>query len=213
MRVTFELVLILSQPEVRTHSLSRGIIIALGKHVDTTNQSVRIHLFSICLPRFTHSFDHRLTVGSAVGLIRDLFAKIKAIDAKHGKFDIVLCTGDFFGPLKDDQSELAADSEIAELLDGRLEGAHNYLLIRTGFIAFLYFVHIAPIDCYVMQGEHPLPKRVVEKFAKTGGELGKNIFLMSALVSCNCTFEIRPVINPRIRQANPVSSPLRVAFG
>ena len=158
--------------------------------------------------------DHRLTVGSAVGLIRDLFAKIKAIDAKHGKFDIVLCTGDFFGPLKDDESELAADSELAELLDGRLEGAHNYLqLICTGFIALLCLMHIAPIDCYVMQGEHPLPKRVVEKFAKTGGELGKNIFLMSAFVSCNCTFETASVINRRIRQANPVLSPLRVAFG
>ncbi|KAF9482819.1 nuclear protein [Pholiota conissans] len=99
-----------------------------------------------------------LTVGSAVGSISDLFTKIKAIDAKHGKFDLVLCIGDFFGPLNDTENEPHKDDEILKLLDGRLE---------------------APIECYVMQGEHPLPKPVVEKFAKTGGELGKNLFMMS----------------------------------
>jgi len=40
-----------------------------------------------------------------------------------------------------------------------------------------------PIECYVMQGEYPLPARVVEKFAKTGGELCKNVFMMSVF---NC---------------------------
>lgn len=64
-----------------------------------------------------------------------------------------------------------------------------------------------------MQGEYPLPKRVVEKFAKTGGELGKNIFLMSAFVSCNCTPAIASVVDKYIRQANPALLPLRVAFG
>lgn len=39
----------------------------------------------------------------------------------------------------------------------------------------------APIECYIMQGEYPLPESVVEKFAKTGGELCKNVFLLSAL--------------------------------
>ncbi|KAF8965212.1 CwfJ C-terminus 1-domain-containing protein-like protein, partial [Flammula alnicola] len=99
-----------------------------------------------------------LTVGSAAGSIRDLFAKVKAIDAKHGKFDLLLCIGDFFGPLKDAADGSDADDEIAQLLDGRLE---------------------APIECYIMQGEYPLPSRVVEKFAKTGGELCKNVFMMS----------------------------------
>ncbi|CAA7271593.1 unnamed protein product [Cyclocybe aegerita] len=94
-----------------------------------------------------------LTVGSAVGSIRDLFAKVKTIDAKHGKFDLLLCTGDFFGTPNDE-----ADDEIGQLLGGQLE---------------------APIECYIMQGEHPLPARAVEKFAKTGGELCKNVFLMS----------------------------------
>lgn len=89
-----------------------------------------------------------LTVGSALGAISDLFVKIKAINAKHGKFDFVLCIGDFFGP----------DDDTVKLLAGDLE---------------------APIECYIMQGEHPLPENVVEKFAKTGGELCKNVFLLS----------------------------------
>ncbi|KAJ7709435.1 CwfJ C-terminus 1-domain-containing protein-like protein [Mycena rosella] len=95
-----------------------------------------------------------LTVGSAVGSIRDLFAKIKAIDAKHGKFDLVLCTGDFFGPL----GESTAAKETEQLLAGTLE---------------------APIECYIMQGDNPLSDAVIQKFAKTGGELCKNVFLLN----------------------------------
>ncbi|KAF9077200.1 CwfJ C-terminus 1-domain-containing protein-like protein [Rhodocollybia butyracea] len=95
-----------------------------------------------------------LAVGSAVGAIRDVFAKIKAIDDKHGKFDFALCVGDFFGPLTDTDKE----DEVSLLLDGKLE---------------------APIECYIMQGANPLPDSVIQKFAKTGGELCKNVFLMS----------------------------------
>lgn len=29
-----------------------------------------------------------------------------------------------------------------------------------------------------MQGDNPLPQKVIEKFAKTGGELCKNVFLL-----------------------------------
>uniref|UniRef100_A0A8H7Y5J6 CCHC-type domain-containing protein n=1 Tax=Psilocybe cubensis TaxID=181762 RepID=A0A8H7Y5J6_PSICU len=103
-----------------------------------------------------------LTVGSAAGSIRDLFSKIKAIDAKYGKFDLVLCTGDFFGPLKDAGDETKEEDDISLLLSGSLE---------------------APLECYVMQGDQPLPAKVVEKFAKTGGELCKNVFLMSMFSS------------------------------
>lgn len=63
-----------------------------------------------------------LTVGSAAGSIRELFAKIKAIDAKHGRFDLVLCTGDFFGPRKDEEETYSEDSDLVQLLDGKLEG-------------------------------------------------------------------------------------------
>jgi hypothetical protein len=37
---------------------------------------------------------------------------------------------------------------------------------------------LAPLKCYIMQGEHPLPERVIEKFAKTGGELCQDVFLL-----------------------------------
>ncbi|PCH37719.1 nuclear protein [Wolfiporia cocos MD-104 SS10] len=98
-----------------------------------------------------------LTVGSAVGSIRELFAKIEAIDTKHGKFDLVLCTGDFFGPPKDEGEEYNSEDEVVQLLDGTLE---------------------APLECYIMQGEYPLPAPVIERFAKTSGVLNKNITLL-----------------------------------
>jgi hypothetical protein len=68
----------------------------------------------------------RLTVGSALGQISELFAKVRSINAKHGKFDLVLCLGDFFGPVKDGEGELCPDA--AALLNGRLEGAPRALL-------------------------------------------------------------------------------------
>lgn len=37
----------------------------------------------------------------------------------------------------------------------------------------------APLPCYVMQGEHPLPQSVIDKFSKTSGELCANVFLLS----------------------------------
>jgi hypothetical protein len=61
-------------------------------------------------------------VGATVGSICDLFAKIKSIDAKHGKFDFVLCTGDFFGPLKDLDDESTGEDEVLLLLEGKIEG-------------------------------------------------------------------------------------------
>jgi len=48
--------------------------------------------------------------------------KIKAIDAKHGKFDCVLCVGDFFGPLKESEEKQSGTDETEELLNGDIEG-------------------------------------------------------------------------------------------
>ena len=56
-----------------------------------------------------------MTVGPAIGSIKELFAKVKTIDAKHGKFELLICVGDFFGP--EDES-----AELRELLDGQIEG-------------------------------------------------------------------------------------------
>lgn len=96
-----------------------------------------------------------LTVGSAVGSIRDIFSKVGGINAKHGKFDLVLCIGDFFGPVQEDGT---GSEEVSQLLNGEIE---------------------APLECYVMQGEHPLPHAVIEKYASTSGQLCKNVFLLS----------------------------------
>ena len=117
-----------------------------------------------------------MTVGSTIGSIRDLFAKVQAIDAKHGKFDLLICVGDFFGPASDGEVSEEND-DISQLLDGRLQGM---LMSCTAFNILTWIK--APIECYVMQGECPLPTAVVEKFAKTGGELCKNVFLMSTLM-------------------------------
>ena len=59
------------------------------------------------------------------GSVRELFAKVKSIDERHGKFDFVLCLGDFFGPPKDAEEAYEGDHEIIQLLDGRLEGRVN----------------------------------------------------------------------------------------
>lgn len=40
----------------------------------------------------------------------------------------------------------------------------------------------APLECYIMQGEQPLPDAVIQKFAKTGGELCKNVFMLSTFL-------------------------------
>ena len=69
---------------------------------------------------------------------------------------------------------------------------------------------LAPIECYIMQGEHPLPKRVVEKFAKTGGELAKNVFMLSALLSS--TPNNRLGTNSISLQLNLELLPLPMAF-
>ncbi|KAI0722410.1 nuclear protein [Fomitopsis betulina] len=98
-----------------------------------------------------------LTVGSPAGSIRELFAKVRALDAKHGKFDLLLCVGDFFGHPKDVDEPYSEDDEVVQLLEGKLE---------------------VPVDCYIMQGEHPLPGPVIEKFAKTGSTLAKGVNLL-----------------------------------
>jgi hypothetical protein len=66
-----------------------------------------------------------LTVGPAVGAVRELFDKVKAINTKHGKFDLCVCVGDFFGPPAEDGG---VSSEVQDLLDGKLEGARGFCL-------------------------------------------------------------------------------------
>ena len=39
-----------------------------------------------------------------------------------------------------------------------------------------------PMTCYVMQGDHPIPQAVIQKFAESGSELCPNLFLLSVLL-------------------------------
>jgi hypothetical protein len=114
-----------------------------------------------------------LTVGPAAGSIRDLFTKVKAIDNKHGKFDLLLCVGDIFGQAQDEDSN---SSDVDDLLDGKIEG--EYLQYPDSHSYCCRHIVLAPLECYVMQGEYALPPAVIEKFSKTGGELCKNVFLL-----------------------------------
>jgi hypothetical protein len=51
--------------------------------------------------------------------------------------------------------------------------SHIMLQCRCGFN-----MHIVAVECYIMQGKYPLPQQVIQKFAKTGGELCSNVFLL-----------------------------------
>ena len=129
--------------------------------------------------RSYNSYDISLTVGSVCGAISELFTKIKTIDAKHGKFDFVLCTGDFFGPPKDAE-DTEKNDEVMQLLEGKLEGCSICDEVQVRVLNMLSRL-AAPLECFIMQGEHPLPAPVIEKFAKTGGALTKDVFLLRML--------------------------------
>jgi hypothetical protein len=45
-------------------------------------------------------------------------------------------------------------------------------------------VDAAPLECYIMQGEYALPAPVVEKFARTSGDIAKHVFLLSECSTC-----------------------------
>ena len=69
---------------------------------------------------------------------------------------------------------------------------------------------IAPVECYIMQGEHPLPAPVIEKFAKTGGALSKNVFLLRELYPfATCV----PGSNQRLDKSGVLTTPhgIRIA--
>jgi hypothetical protein len=66
----------------------------------------------------------RLVLGSAMGCISALFDKILSINKKHGPFNLVLCVGDFFGPINN-------AGEVGKLLGGELHGTSLSRLIKV----------------------------------------------------------------------------------
>ncbi|QRW16418.1 nucleolus protein [Rhizoctonia solani] len=108
-----------------------------------------------------------LVVGSAFGSITSLFEKVSAIDKKHGKFSVLLCTGDFFsGPV----SLEGAPDEVSLLLDGKIT---------------------VPMTTYITQGEYKLPPKVLAKVAETGGEICPNVIYLGKAGIMNVTSKIR----------------------
>ena len=64
-----------------------------------------------------------IVVGPALGNICSLFEKVKALDAKYGKFEFAICVGDFFGSTSDEN-----DAQIDDLLAGRTTGSSSSVL-------------------------------------------------------------------------------------
>ncbi|KAG8864844.1 hypothetical protein FRB96_003430 [Tulasnella sp. 330] len=112
-----------------------------------------------------------LAVGAAKGAIANLFSKVKTMNAKHGPFALLLCVGDFFGPL--DQVE--SNEDIGQLLLGKLE---------------------VPMTTYIMQGDCPLPRSIVNKVASTGGQICSNVLVVG---------EASQLANRAVRSVNVVT--------
>lgn len=90
-------------------SRKRAYTLRTQKHTPPLRADERLitHLLSI-------SVKNRLVVGSANGDLRNLCAKVGTMQAKHGPFDILFCTGNFFG-------QETPIEVIDELLENKLD--------------------------------------------------------------------------------------------
>jgi hypothetical protein len=110
-----------------------------------------------------------------LGAYSSLIAKVKAIDAKHGKFDMVICVGDFFA------APGSGDAELDALLDGKLEGIGTVFSTRSKTYLYGLRSELVPIATYTMQGEHPIPHNVVKRASENSGQICPNLFLIGTL--------------------------------
>ena len=49
---------------------------------------------------------------------------------------------------------------------------------------------IVPLPCYVMQGDNPIPAAAIQKFAETGSELCRNLYLLCKHLTVNYDFKV-----------------------
>ncbi|KAJ3056074.1 hypothetical protein HK097_008202 [Rhizophlyctis rosea] len=130
-----------------------------------------------------------LTVGSLNGRFKEALTKIAGINKKHGPFDLLLCTGDFFGPTVTD--------DIQALLTGQIK---------------------VPISTYIISGKHSLPRSVITVINAQDGQICENLIylgkygrtktaegLQIAFLSGIAPYEYRPdtTINPSNSGVNP----------
>ncbi|KAI1309125.1 hypothetical protein EDD11_004136 [Mortierella claussenii] len=91
-----------------------------------------------------------LVVGSANGDLRNLCSKVGTINSKHGPFDLLLCTGNFFA--KETPMET-----IDELLENKLD---------------------FPITTYFIHGDNGVPGIIERRAARNQGEVCNNVFYL-----------------------------------
>ncbi|KAG0346826.1 hypothetical protein BG004_000747 [Podila humilis] len=93
-----------------------------------------------------------LVVGSANGDLRNMCSKVSTINAKHGPFDILFCTGNFF------------DKETSqELIDEILENKIDF-----------------PITTYFIHGDNGVPGIIERRALRNGGEVCNNLFYLGS---------------------------------
>ncbi|KAG0287303.1 hypothetical protein BGZ96_008780 [Linnemannia gamsii] len=91
-----------------------------------------------------------LVVGSANGDLRNLCAKVGTMQAKHGPFDILICTGNFF-----------AQETPIEVIDELLENKLDF-----------------PITTYFMHGDNGVPGIIERTANRKNGEICNNLFYL-----------------------------------
>ncbi|KAJ3406521.1 hypothetical protein HDV05_005964 [Chytridiales sp. JEL 0842] len=95
-----------------------------------------------------------LVIGALNGNFKQAFAKASSINSKHGPFDMLLCTGDFFGP-----PSTESEAAIKSLLAGEIK---------------------VPISTYIVTGGHPIPAEVQSTIDKNHGEICENLVYLGA---------------------------------
>ncbi|KAG0242454.1 hypothetical protein BGW41_004183 [Actinomortierella wolfii] len=93
-----------------------------------------------------------LAVGSANGDLATLVAKVTTIHSKHGPFDMLFCTGNFFGTE-------TSDELVRDLLAGKFD-----------FPMTTYFIH----------GSNGVPERVEQHALQNSGEVCSNLFYLGS---------------------------------
>ncbi|KAG0018747.1 hypothetical protein BGZ80_006784 [Entomortierella chlamydospora] len=93
-----------------------------------------------------------LVVGSANGDLTNLCSKVGTINSKHGPFDLLLCTGNFF-----------AKETPMETIDNLLENKLDF-----------------PITTYFIHGDNGVPGIIERRAARNQGEVCNNVFYLSS---------------------------------
>ncbi|KAI8811307.1 CwfJ C-terminus 1-domain-containing protein-like protein [Cladochytrium replicatum] len=107
-----------------------------------------------------------LVTGAVRGNYKAFFSKVASIHAKHGPFELLLCTGDFFDP-----------SWAATLSDSAADGVAS-IVGASGFEAFDDLIAgkiSVPVPAYVLDGGNPIPFAIASVIDRKEGDLCENL--------------------------------------